>query len=109
MNKTETKARAGTGLSDGLSPAAEAKSAMVGFLSEFRGFRDDIHLKLQQQEERLTMLDRKSVTMGRPALASAIEGEAPHQKAFEAYVRWQRCCRLSTRTRCAGLSWRARG
>ena len=87
MSKTETKARAGTNLSDGLSPAAEVKSAMAGFLSDIRGFQTEIKSKLQQQEERLTMLDRKSVTLGRPALASAAEGEAPHQKAFEAYVR----------------------
>ena len=87
MSKTETKARAGTDLSDGLSPAAEVKSAMAGFLSDIRGFQTEIKSKLQQQEERLTMLDRKSVTLGRPALASAAEGEAPHQKAFEAYVR----------------------
>ncbi len=33
------------------------------------------------------MLDRKSLTRARPALAAAAEAEAPHQKAFEAYVR----------------------
>ncbi len=34
------------------------------------------------------MLDRKSLTKSmRPALAAAAEAEAPHQKAFEAYVR----------------------
>jgi len=88
MSKTETKARVdGTDLSDGLSPAAEAKSAMAGFLSDLRTYQNEVKSKLQQQEERLTMLDRKSVTMGRPALASAAEAEAPHQKAFEAYVR----------------------
>lgn len=87
MSKTETKARAGTDLSIGLSPAAEVKSAMAGFLTDLKDFQTDIKSKLQQQEERLTMLDRKSVTLGRPALASAAEAEAPHQKAFEAYVR----------------------
>ncbi len=87
MSKTETKARAGTDLSDGLSPAAEVKTAMAGFVSDLKDFQTDIKSKLQQQEERLTMLDRKSVTLGRPALASSAEGEAPHQKAFEAYVR----------------------
>ncbi len=87
MSKTETKARAGTDLSDGLSPAAEVKTAMAGFLSDLKDFQTEMKSKLQQQEERLTMLDRKSVTLGRPALASSVEGEAPHQKAFEAYVR----------------------
>jgi len=87
MSKTETKAQVGTDLSDGLSPAAEVKSAMAGFVSDLKDFQTDIKFKLQQQEERLTMLDRKSVNLGRPALASSAEGEAPHQKAFEAYVR----------------------
>jgi HK97 family phage major capsid protein len=87
MNKTETKARVGTDLSDGLSPGVELKSAMAGFLSDIKTFHGDINSKLKQQEERLTMLDRKSVISGRPALSSAASAEAPHQKAFEAYVR----------------------
>ncbi len=35
----------------------------------------------------MTMLDRKSLMAGRPALAAAAETEAPHQKAFAAYLR----------------------
>ena len=41
---------------------------------------------MQQQEERLTMLQSKTFT-GRPALAAAAFEEAPHQKAFAAYLR----------------------
>ena len=87
MSKTETKARAGTAMSDGLSPAAEVKTAMAGFMSDLNDFQSDIKSKLKQQEERLTMLDRKSVTLGRPTLAAAETAGAPHQKAFENYVR----------------------
>ncbi len=87
MSKTtEGKSRAG---GDALSvePVAEIKTAVTGFVREIKKFRDDIHKKLQQQEERLTMLDKKSVTLSRPALSAARDEAAPHQKAFEAYVR----------------------
>ena len=87
MSKTEKKARAGTAVPDGPDALAEIKSAVGGFVSELKDFQTDLSTKLQQQEERLNMLDRKSVTSGRPALAAATELEAPHQKAFEAYVR----------------------
>lgn len=87
MNKTETKASAGAGVSDGQSPVREMKTAMAGFISDINTFQDDIKSRLKQQEERLIMLDRKSVTLGRPALSTSANAEAPHQKAFEAYVR----------------------
>ncbi|MBC7141953.1 MAG: phage major capsid protein, partial [Rhodobacteraceae bacterium] len=77
MKKTETKARAGEGVSD--APAEEVKSALQGFLSEFKGFQDDMTSKLQQQEERLTMLDRKSYAPGRPVLSTAVDHDAPHK------------------------------
>ncbi|MCB2129012.1 MAG: phage major capsid protein [Rhodobacteraceae bacterium] len=85
MKKTETKARAGEGVSD--APAEEVKSALQGFLREFKGFQDDMKSKMQQQEERLTMLDRKSHVPGRPVLSTAIDIDAPHKKAFAAYLR----------------------
>jgi len=80
MSKTETKARAGTGVSGAGDPAAEVKEALTGFMG-------DITTRLQKQEERLTMLDRKSIATRRPALESAAEACVPHKKAFEAYVR----------------------
>jgi HK97 family phage major capsid protein len=85
--KTETKARAGTGMPDAAEPAAEVKTALSGFLKEVKGFHDEVKTKLQQQEERLSMLDRKSMISGRPALSAAVSEEAPHQKAFAAYLR----------------------
>ena len=85
MTTTETKARAGEGVRD--APAEEVKTAITGFMSEFKGFQDDMTIKLQQQEERLTMLDRKSYAAGRPVLSANIDQGAPHQKAFGAYLR----------------------
>lgn len=84
---TETKARAGEGLSQVQSPAAEAKAAMAGFLKEFSSFQEEVKSTLKHQEERLTMLNAKTMSYGRPALSARAEVEAPHQKAFNAYLR----------------------
>ena len=83
MSKTEIKARAG----EGLSPAEDAMQAVTGFVSDFKGFQAELQTKFQQTEERLTMLDRKSHTAARPPLAGATDMGAPHQKAFNAYLR----------------------
>ncbi len=80
---TQAKARAG----EDLSPVAEVKSAVAGFLSEFSGFRAEIHNRLQQQEEKMTMFERKSIALARPHLAATSDGSAPHRKAFDAYLR----------------------
>ena len=88
---TETKARAGEGLPQAQtpmqSPAAEARAAMTGFLNEFRRFQDEVKSTLKHQEERLTMLNAKTMSYGRPALSARAEVEVPHQKAFNAYLR----------------------
>lgn len=84
---TEREARAGEGLSQVHSPAAEVKTAMSGFLQDFNGLQAEVKKTLQHQEERLTMLDRKIITYGRPALSAAVELDAPHKKAFDAYLR----------------------
>nr|WP_245964215.1 phage major capsid protein [Roseovarius spongiae] len=56
-------------------------------MSDFKGFQADIRNRLQQQEEKLTMFERKSFAPARPALATRTDTEAPHQKAFNAYLR----------------------
>jgi HK97 family phage major capsid protein len=84
---TETKARTGEDLSSAQSPAAEAKAAMTGFLKEFSSFQEEVKSTLKHQEERLTMLNAKTMSYGRPALSARAETEAPHQKAFNAYLR----------------------
>ncbi len=76
----EIKSRAGADLSSSANQAAEVKQALARLVS-------DITQKMQSQEERLNMLDRKSIVSRRPALSTAAEHDAPHQKAFEAYVR----------------------
>jgi HK97 family phage major capsid protein len=70
-----------------LEPAAEAAEAMMGFLKDFNSFRGEVKSALQQQEERLTMLNAKTTTYGRPTLQAAADLEAPHTKAFSAYLR----------------------
>ncbi|PZX57163.1 HK97 family phage major capsid protein [Cereibacter changlensis] len=74
-------------MSEARTPVAEVQTAVTGFLKEIKGFRDEVKLVLQQQEERLTMLDRRTMSYGRPALSAAAETEAPHVKAFDAYLR----------------------
>jgi hypothetical protein len=75
MSTPETKARTG----DDRSPAEVLQTAMAGFMSDFRAFSTDIHQKLQEQDKRMSKLDRKSAIAGaRPALATAASEEAPH-------------------------------
>ncbi|AWB50353.1 phage major capsid protein [Gemmobacter aquarius] len=69
-----------------MKAAADVKSALDGFLSEFSVFRGDMKMALQQQEDRVGKLDRKMAGYGRPVLAVGETG-APHQKAFDAYLR----------------------
>ncbi|MFV0383690.1 phage major capsid protein [Paracoccus sp. (in: a-proteobacteria)] len=66
---------------------ADLKGAMMGFVGELRGFREDIQTKLQAQEERMNMLDRKTAIRGRAPLSTTAATEVPHQKAFDAYLR----------------------
>ena len=81
MSTPETTSRGGEAVPSPRPAAEEVKTAFAGLLG-------DITTQLKKQEERLTMLDRKSLTQSRrPALAAASDGEAPHQKAFQAYLR----------------------
>ncbi len=84
---TEREARAGGDLPQGPHMGADVKAAMTGFLNAFKGFQGEVKTALQQQEERLTMLDRKTMTYGRPALSAHAEADVPHKKAFNAYLR----------------------
>ncbi|MCE8523646.1 phage major capsid protein [Ruegeria pomeroyi] len=83
MSKTDVPALAG----EGVPLVQEVKRAMAGFVSEFKGFQTELETKMQQTEERLTMLDRKSQLAARPHLAASHDEGAPHQKAFDAYLR----------------------
>ena len=81
MNRPETTSRGEDAVSSSQTSAEEVKTALAGLVG-------DITHQLKKQEERLTMLDRKSLSQSRrPALAAAESAEAPHQKAFAAYLR----------------------
>jgi HK97 family phage major capsid protein len=70
-----------------LEPAEALKSAMTGFLGDFDVFQTELKSRLNEQEKRLTMLDRKSQSYDRPALSRGAELDVPHKKAFGAYLR----------------------
>ncbi|MDF3413439.1 phage major capsid protein [Sulfitobacter sp. M57] len=70
-----------------VSPAEEVRAAVTGFVTDFKGFQAEIETKIQQTEERMTMLDRKMTLPARTPLAGATETGAPHQKAFSTYLR----------------------
>ena len=84
MTKTGTGQFARNG--EGVSPVEGVKAAVAGFAYEFKGFRADIDKKLQQQDERMNKLDRKTMMAARPGLERT-DFEAPHKKAMAAYLR----------------------
>lgn len=83
MKKSETESRVG----EAVSPAHEVKQAVASFLSEFKLFQGETEKKIQQTEERLTMLDRKTLTAARPHLGDGEAEAAPHRKAMNTYLR----------------------
>ncbi|MEJ6398036.1 phage major capsid protein [Yoonia sp. 208BN28-4] len=87
MIKTQGKALAGKGVSQDMSPAEELRTAIGGFVADFKSFSNGVNAKLQKQDDRMNKLDRKTLMAARPALSAAAEADAPHQKAFAAYLR----------------------
>lgn len=86
MRKSETKARA-TLPPGGPVPAAEVKAAMSNFFQDFNEFQAELKSRIKEQDDRLTMIDRKYTAAARPALSQGADTDAPHQKAFAAYLR----------------------
>lgn len=82
MDKTDATAAGG----EGVSPAEEVKTAVGGFVSELKAFKAEIQQRVEKQEEKMTKFERKTLSAARPVLA-ATDYEAPHQKAFDAYLR----------------------
>lgn len=72
---------------DEVEATADMRAAVEGFLNEVKSFQGEVTMALQRQEERMTMLDRKTMTYGRPVLTGAADNTAPHRKAFDAYLR----------------------
>lgn len=87
METPESISRRGEAVSEPVTPVAEVKTAVAGFVSEFKDFRREMMDRMKQQESRMTMLDRKTIAGHRPALAREANETAPHQKAFNAYLR----------------------
>ncbi|GGG64270.1 phage capsid protein [Salipiger pallidus] len=84
MTNSETVSRTG----EDMPPAARVSAAVAGLVGDIKALRGDLQMKLQKQEERLTMLDAKMTTpRSRPALATSAEVFVPHQRAFDAYLR----------------------
>ena len=83
----ETSIRSGAQGPEADGPAEQMTRALAGFLQEFNGFQAEVTSALHQQEERLTMLQAKTMTYGRPVLSTAVDMEEPHKKAFNAYLR----------------------
>jgi len=83
----ETSIRPGAHSPGAAGPAEQMTEALAGFLQEFNGFQAEVTSALHQQEERLTMLQAKTMTYGRPALSTAVAMDEPHKKAFSAYLR----------------------
>ncbi len=83
MTKTESNSRVG----EDVSPAHALNTAIAGFMSDFKDFSHGVNAKLQKQDDRMNKLDRKTMMNARPNLAAAAADEAPHQKAFAAYLR----------------------
>ena len=84
---SETKTRPAAHRPGAAGPAEQVTEALAGFLQEFKGFQAEVTSALHQKEERLTMLQAKTMTYGRPILSTAVETEEPHKKAFNAYLR----------------------
>jgi HK97 family phage major capsid protein len=77
----------GMGAGEDLPGVKEMRQAVQSFVHEFKGLKAKVETKLQQTEERMTMLDRKMTTPARMPLGTAIETEAPHGAAFRSYLR----------------------
>lgn len=68
------------------SPVADVKTSLAGFLTEFNRFQTEMTARVHKQEERIAMLNTKTMS-SRPALSAEIETGAPHKKAMETYLR----------------------
>lgn len=84
---SQSESRDGEPMPSSVNPAAEVVVEISNFINEVKSFQSDVKASLQHQEERLTMLNQKSLAPRRPALSGHTDIEPPHVKAFDAYVR----------------------
>lgn len=64
----------------------EVKSAVSGFLNEFKEFQSEIKSRMKHQDDRINQMGRP-ISAHRPALSALTQAEAPHKKAMSAYLR----------------------
>ncbi|WBU53838.1 phage major capsid protein [Paracoccus sp. SCSIO 75233] len=76
----------GTGTGAPHAPG-ELKAALMGFVEELKGFREDVQKKLEAQDDRMSMFERKTAFRNRSPLSTEAAPEVPHGKAFNAYLR----------------------
>ena len=82
MSETGTTSRIG----EDVSAFTQVGQALAGLVGDVRRQREEINKKFEEQEQRMTKLDRKNFA-GRPALAGGTKTEDVHYKAFDAYLR----------------------
>lgn len=82
---TDSEMKTGTGLPR--AGTEDVRTAVGGFLTQITDLQVEMKRKLNEQEQRLNMLDKKHLAAARPALSVMAETEQPHKKAFAAYLR----------------------
>ncbi|MFP7570842.1 phage major capsid protein [Marivita sp. S2033] len=82
MSETGTESRSG----EDVFAFTQVGQALAGLVGDVQRQRDEFNRKFQEQEERMTKMDRKSVS-GRPVLAGGVKAEDVHTRAFDAYIR----------------------
>lgn len=88
MDTPEIKSGADGGVPGPEDHPLDLASEMAGFLNDFSKFQSEMKSRIQEQEQRMTNMDRKAIARaGRPALATAAQEDLPHKKAFNAYLR----------------------
>ena len=65
---------------------AGLREALTEFVSDINRMHAGIETRMDKQEKTMSLIQAKSAARGRPAL-SAEPQDAPHRKAFDAYVR----------------------
>lgn len=74
-----------TGATPSTAAALEVKTEVGNLIRDLKTFQDKIEAKMKTQDDRISMMDRKSAQ--RPGLATAAADDTPHRKALDAYLR----------------------
>ena len=64
----------------------ELRTALRDFVNDVQRMQDGLETRLEKQEKQMTTIQAKAAARARPTLA-AEPHDAPHRKAFDAYVR----------------------